>query len=285
VSTLALDSSLEHLVVLELATAYDVASGMAGVAALVLEACEADAVEWWTPEDGDAPRGGQHIALGRAGALVVVGGCVDPELEAVLAPLAAILRRRRAEERLARSVATLARRNEALEDYAGLVAHELRNPLLAAREAADPAEQIEHALLLVESLLDAARDDAGESPLAECLDGAVRELASEGVEITADLAGTLPVPPGPLRVILRNLLGNAVAAGAGHIHVSADQGPGWWRLLVDDDGAGLGRPDRYAAGSGIGLALCRRIAARFGSALELGPCPLGGTRAMLEAAR
>ena len=283
--TLALDSSLEHLVVLELATAFDVASGMAGVAALVREACDADTVEWCTPQDADPDGPGQHIPLGRAGVLVVVGGCVEPELEATLAPLVGILRRRRAEERLARSVATLARRNEALEDYAALVAHELRNPLLAASLADDPAEEIERALLLVESLLDAARDDAGESQLADCLDGAVRELAAEGVEITADLAGTLPVPPGPLRVILRNLLGNAVAAGASHIHVSAAQGPGWWRLLVDDDGAGLGRPDRYAAGSGIGLALCRRIAARFGSALELVPRPVGGTRAMLEAAR
>jgi signal transduction histidine kinase len=186
---------------------------------------------------------------------------------------------------LANAVSMLARRNEALEDYAALVAHELRNPLLAALQAEDPTEEIERALDLVESLLDAAREDRGEAGLADCLDGAVRELAADGVEITADLAGSLPVPAAALRVILRNLLGNAVSAGARHIHVSAARGPGGWRLLVDDDGAGLSRPDRYAAGSGIGLALCRRIAARFGSALELAPRPLGGTRAMLEAAR
>ncbi len=55
-----------------------------------------------------------------------------------------------------------------------------------------------------------------------------------------------------------------------------------WRLLVDDDGVGLAEVDRYAAGSGLGLSLCRRIAARFGGVLELAPRPSGGTRATLE---
>jgi signal transduction histidine kinase len=54
-----------------------------------------------------------------------------------------------------------------------------------------------------------------------------------------------------------------------------------WRLVVDDDGVGLAAIDRYDAGSGLGLALCRRIAARFGGALELAARPFGGTRATL----
>src|SRR5262249_21399780 len=101
---------------------------------------------------------------------------------------------------LAGAVSMLARRNEALEDYAALVARELRNPLLAPLQAEDPPAQIERALALIESLLDAARQDAGEARLLDCLDGAVSELAADGVEITSDLAGTLPVPPGPLQV-------------------------------------------------------------------------------------
>jgi signal transduction histidine kinase len=185
------------------------------------------------------------------------------------------------EVRLVDSVVELARRNEALEDYAHLVAHELRNPLLAALVADDPAAEIERALDLIDMLLESARARAGEARVADCFDGAVQDVCADGVEITADLSGTLPVPPGPLRVILRNLLSNAVSAGARHIHVSAVRRAGTCQLLVDDDGAGLARRDGYAAGNGIGLALCRRLAARFGSALELVPRPLGGTRAML----
>jgi signal transduction histidine kinase len=52
-------------------------------------------------------------------------------------------------------------------------------------------------------------------------------------------------------------------------------------LLVDDDGVGLADSGRYAAGSGLGLSLCRRIAARFGGALELAARSSGGTRATL----
>jgi signal transduction histidine kinase len=95
----------------------------------------------------------------------------------------------------------------------------------------------------------------------------------------------MPLPPGPLCVILRNLLSNAVAAGARHIDVTAARSLSSWRLLVDDDGAGLAEPGRYAAGSGLGLSLCRRIAARFGGVLELDECPSGGTRATLEFAK
>jgi signal transduction histidine kinase len=117
--------------------------------------------------------------------------------------------------------------------------------------------------------------------VAACLDQAVEDLRA-GVDVTADAETTMPLPPGPLRVILRNLLSNAVAAGARHVHVAADPSFGSWRLLVDDDGVGLAATDRYAAGSGLGLSLCGRIAARFGGVLELEARPSGGTSAILE---
>jgi signal transduction histidine kinase len=55
-----------------------------------------------------------------------------------------------------------------------------------------------------------------------------------------------------------------------------------WRVVVDDEGVGLAAIDRYAGGSGLGLSLSRRIAARFGGVLELEARPTGGTRATLE---
>jgi signal transduction histidine kinase len=178
----------------------------------------------------------------------------------------------------------LARRNEALEDFAALVAHELKTPLHAALVADDPMRLVEDALDLVDSLLEAAQNEPAErtfTSVAEGLDQAVDDVGAE-IEVTADLSTALPLPAASLRIILRNLLSNAVAAGARHVHVTAVRSTRSWRLLVDDDGVGLAEVDEYASGSGLGLSLCRRIAARFGGGLELSPRPGGGTRATLE---
>jgi signal transduction histidine kinase len=180
-------------------------------------------------------------------------------------------------------VEQLARRSEALEDFAALVAHELKTPLQAALLAEDPSKPVEQALDLVDELLEAAQDlpwGRPSSSVAECLADVVEDLGTD-VEITSDLTTTLPLPRGQLRVILRNLISNAVSAGAEHVHVTASRSPRSWRLLVDDDGVGLGGGN-YTAGSGLGLSLCRRIAARFGGVLVLADRPRGGTRATLE---
>lgn len=286
--------AFEHEVVLVLATADDLASAMARVVEQVRRASGANRVEWWTTGDDGALQLGasigiargnrQDVPLGRAGAFVLHGGGLEPEVASALTTAAPIIRRRAAEERLERTAIDLARQNQALEDFAALVAHELKTPLQAARFADDPSEHIEDALDLVDELLEAARSEIGERVFvsaAESVDLAVDEIGGD-VEVTTDLHATLPLPPGPLHVLLRNLLSNAVSAGAHHVHVAADQSTHSRRLLVDDDGVGLEEVDLYAAGSGLGLSLSRRIAGRFGGVLDLAPGPSGGTRAILE---
>jgi signal transduction histidine kinase len=286
--------SLEHDLVLTLATADDVASGMDAVVERIRREPGAARVEWWADGDdgalelvvaaGTRRSGHQELQLGHAGVFVLHGGRLDPEIESALMSLKPILRRRTAEERLARTTIQLAQRNEALEDFGALVAHELKTPLQAALVADDPSALVEEALDLVDALLEAARNVPAEpmfASVAACLDQAVEDLRSE-VEVTANTETAMPLPPGPLCVILRNLLSNAVAAGALHVHVAAMRSFGSLRLLLDDDGVGLAATDRYAAGSGLGLSLCRRIAARFGGVLELEARPTGGTRATLE---
>ena len=286
--------SLEQDIVLPLATADDLASGMDAVVGRIRRDSGAARAEWWAKdEDGrlelvafdGIARGECHsLPLGPAGVFVLHGGRLDRQVESVLMSLAPIIRRRAAEERLARTTIQLAQRNEALEDFAALVAHELKTPLQAALVADDPSSSVEDAILLVDALLEASRSGPSEekvASVAECLEQAVEDLGVE-IEITADVATTLPLPPAAFRVILRNLLSNAVAAGAGHVEVTALRSSSFWCLLVDDDGVGLAAVDRYNAGSGLGLSLCRRIAARFGGALELAGRPSGGTRATLE---
>jgi signal transduction histidine kinase len=193
-----------------------------------------------------------------------------------------LLRRLRADETLAAKTGELLRRNELLDEFAGLVAHELKTPLHEALLAEDASEPLHEALDLVDALLRTARDgrrlDAVESPV-NCLESVARDLGARAatLEITFDLATSLPITVGALRIILRNLLTNALAAGARLVHVATLDSR---TLVVDDDGIGPVE-DGYESGSGLGLELCRRIATSFGARIELKSRPQGGTRAML----
>jgi signal transduction histidine kinase len=284
---------VEAQAALELASAEEVDTGMARVVALLQRGCDAARVEWWAPdEEGElrlraadgAGRGeGRRYSLGPAGDVVVVGSRCDPGLESALASVRPILRRRCVEERLASAAMRLARRNETLEEFAALVAHELKSPLQEALLADDASSAVERALDLVDSLIEASRDsrERTHASAAACLDDVLRDLGPVEVEVTAEVTASLPLPPASLRVILRNLLRNAVAAGARHVDVATVRSPGSWRLVVDDDGVGLAAVG-YHAGSGLGLSLCRRIAGRYGGELALAPRPAGGTRATLQ---
>lgn len=280
---------LGESLVVAFATAADVATGMERVAATVAEAGAAARVEWWAPvADGTALRlaaaagsaRGARVALsmGPVGAVVVVAGRGESVFGA-LARLAPVVRRRWTEERLADHAALLARRSQALEDFAALVSHELKGPLQGALLTDDPAPEIRRALHVVDSVLEAVRSESTTgaccSPQA-CLDDALRDLGRLDAELSSDLPEAFPLPAAVLRIVLRNLLANAAAAGARHIRVSASGGAASGTLAVDDDGVGVDSRE-YAAGSGLGLALCRRLVERLGGELELRPLPQGGT--------
>jgi len=285
---------LERDLLLVLATADDLESAMTWVVELVGRSSGANKVEWRATTGDSAPLLGgaigiargkrRDLPLGTAGALVVHGGTIGLELEAALMTAVPIIRRRAAEERLARTAVDLARRNQALEDYAALVAHELKTPLHAALLADDPSRHLEDALERVEALLVAAQSESSERAYVAVAESLVQALNDLGVDVdvTTDLQATLPLLPQALRVILRNLLSNALAAGAHHVHVAAVFSSSSRRLLVEDDGVGLEAVGHYVSGSGLGLSLSRGIAGRFGGVLELAPRPGGGTRAILE---
>src|SRR5205085_11632100 len=133
----------------------------------------------------------------------------------------------------------LARRNEALEDFAALVAHELKGPLHAALLQDDPSAGVQRALDLIDSLLDAAHAESvtpRSAAAGQCLDEALRDLKPLRPEVVADLPHEFPLPPAVLRLVLRNLLANAAAAWAAHIRVAVAASAGFPALVVDDDG-------------------------------------------------
>jgi signal transduction histidine kinase len=281
-------------VTLDFLTAPDVRSGMERVVATLCVG-GVKRIEWWAPsEDGarlqleaTAGRGrGRRsaIPLGPAGALVVAADRWTPQLVASVDRLAPVLRRRWTEEQLAQRAVRLTLQNEALSDFASLAAHELKTPLHAALLHEDPSAGIAQALELIDTLLDAARaestTDAVSSPRAS-LDEALRDLGAVAAEVSAELPDHIPFPAAPLRVVLRNLLTNALRAGAQRIEITSAGSDGTTALCVDDDGVGLEGASEYSGGCGLGLGLIRRLAGRYGATVELLARPTGGTRAML----
>lgn len=237
-------------------------------------------LEWWPAAESDVPLatagpelGGarSELSLGPAGRIVAAGGPIPAEMKWPLLQLAPFVRWRLSEERLAQRAVAIAGRNAALDDFAGLVAHELKNHLRQA-QLQSAAEPLRPALALIDELLEAARcDDPGRLPAtdpAAALREALDELGPLPVTVESSLPASLPVSPPLLRMLLRNLIGNAAAAGARRVRLAVVSSQRSWSLHVRDDGVGLHDPG-YRPGSGIGLKLCRRAVERHGGSLDL----------------
>jgi signal transduction histidine kinase len=193
--------SLGHDLVLVLATADDLASGMDAVVGRIRRDAGAARAEWAKDEDGTLElvagdgiaRGGCHsLPLGPAGVFVLHGGRLDRQAESALISLAPIIRRRAGEERLARTTLQLAQRNEALEDFAALVAHDVRSSLLSALRIDDPREGLTRALELVDSILEAERvgqRDSDFASAAESVQQAVADLGETGAKVISNVTG------------------------------------------------------------------------------------------------
>jgi signal transduction histidine kinase len=97
---------------------------------------------------------------------------------------------------------------------------------------------------------------------------------------------TLIAPKVPLEQILRNLIGNAVKhhpSKVGKINISIDKNLAGFHLKVSDDGAGIPKhlqvkamemfqtlkPRDEVEGSGLGLALCKKIAECYRGSLHI----------------
>jgi len=206
-----------------------------------------------------------------------------------------------------------AQRARSLEELSAAIAHEIRNPITAAKSlvqqiAEDPsaAETAEHARVAVGELDRVERSIghllrfAREEPF-EATDVDVNELIASAIDLVRDRAerqrvrierdiermASARADGEQLRKVIANLLGNALDAHAQQpgknpfIQVSAGQnlaGDEIW-IRIADNGPGIAEAERSqvfqpfytgkAGGTGLGLALARKVLARHGGSIEL----------------
>lgn len=149
-------------------------------------------------------------------------------------------------------------------------------------------ESVRQLQTLVRDLLEYSRIDSHARPfervpVSEVMEHALAllgsEIAESGAEVTNDPLPTVTGDRSQLVQLLLNLIGNALkyrGADPPRVHVSAERKDGEWQFAVRDNGIGIAarhseqifeifkrlQGQREYPGSGIGLAVCRRVVHR-----------------------
>jgi signal transduction histidine kinase len=218
---------------------------------------------------------------------------------------------------LARSLEEARNSNALLESFAARISHDLRNPLTSVigftelGELRNPtgAEDFRiigrtsrRMLAMVDDILSFSRIGGALRPgpvsLAALVHGVEEDLAFSLGEAGADIGVSdvvLEADPEQLRILLQNLIQNAVAyrrpGARPKIRVTAEAVADGVAVRVTDNGKGIPAEERTNVteplvrlhraddppGFGLGLATCVRIAQAHGGRLEINSAPGGGT--------
>ena len=216
----------------------------------------------------------------------------------------------------------LVRLSEVQRDFVALAAHELRSPAttvyglvatLRKRRSQldqDTVDQLDETLYeqadrmrrLVEQLLDLSRLDANTIEISRApvalrlhIEKIVRAVAHEPSEIRIEVPSDLEtvLDPRAIEHVIANLVTNAVQYGAPPVTVSAECKDRHVRIVVEDNGDGVGPEfvplmfERFqrsgtsrqrGSGTGLGLAIARSYALAHGGDLFYAPGNPRGSR-------
>lgn len=231
-----------------------------------------------------------------------------------------------ARERIAQQTRELAMRNDALEQFAGIVSHDLKAPLRQIRLFADMiAEDLKDGKTEQLEMLSAHVSDRAKaleqmiSSLLEYSQLAYQAIKPSRFKLSEAVAEAwsnlaVPVKEASARLIrgadaeidadislmiqlLQNLFANSLkyraADTAVEVHIDVEASDTEFSIAVADNGIGidpsqadnifgvfqrLHRDERQYTGSGLGLALCRRIAESHGGTIHLDSSYRSGAR-------
>jgi len=193
--------------------------------------------------------------------------------------------------------------NERLETFAGVISHDLRNPLnvvtgslrLAQQDldsrhvnrAARAADRMDDLIEQVLTLATQGQDISDPRPvrLESVVESAWDTIDTRAAELRVEAGvGTVDGDPDRLREAFGNLFRNAVEHGGDDVRVRV--GPCAGGFYVADDGPGIPEDARESVfdrgyttgGTGLGLAIVRTIVEAHGWSIRVGESVDGGAR-------
>ncbi|WP_336001601.1 histidine kinase N-terminal 7TM domain-containing protein [Halorientalis halophila] len=235
---------------------------------------------WIEPDDGDP----------RCFDVLVSALTEDGEMHGYVALIHDVTERERRKRVLERRTDELERQNDQLEDFAGIVSHDLRNPMnviggrLQIVDAGDDQEHLdeaEQALARMEAIVDDvltfARlgktiDDTEPLDLATLARDAWGNVDTRDATLDVEADVTVEASHGRLLQVFENLFRNAIEHAGPDVTVTVGTFDGGF--YVADDGPGISPDDRERVleqgfssrpeGTGFGLAIVRTIVEAHG---------------------
>jgi len=225
--------------------------------------------------------------------------------------------------RVEEQAAQLIRSNRELEQFAEIVSHDLRNPLVSVvgylqmlndgstgEMSGDGKEFVERALRAAESMGTLIDDllsyalagkavgtlratDAGQA-VERALSNLHADIESAGATITADSLPVVRADSSQLTRLFQNLIGNSVKYRSDdrplQVDIGAERDDDHWTFSVTDNGSGLvsdeagsvftmfyrGSSAQGRPGTGIGLAICKKVVEGHGGRIWAEPRDRGG---------